>query len=98
MRWRSEGLFSSASSTCLAVSPLQVQRIALIPAAAVVALTALLIFTTPKFNLYFTYLYGWQYALIALGMLLLTAKTTRSQIKRLFGESVKKSLKGGSAQ
>ena len=72
--------------------------IALIPAAAVVALTALLIFTTPKFNLYFTYLYGWQYALIALGMLLLTAKTTRSQIKRLFGESVKKSLKGGSAQ
>ena len=72
--------------------------IALIPAAAVVALTALLIFTTPKINLYFTYLYGWQYALIALGMLLLTAITTHMQIKRLFGESVKKSLKGGSEQ
>ena len=72
--------------------------IALIPAVIVVALAALLIFTTPKFNLYFTYLYGWQYALIAIGMLLLTAKTTHSQIKRLFGESVKKSLKGGAEQ
>jgi len=72
--------------------------IALIPAVIVVALAALLIFTTPKFNLYFTYLYGFQYALIAIGMLLLTAKTTHSQIKRLFGESVKKSLKGGAEQ
>ena len=31
-------------------------------------------------------------------VLLLTAKTTHSQIKRLFGESVKKSLKGGAEQ
>lgn len=72
--------------------------IALIPAFLLVILTAILIFTTPKFNTYFTYLYGWQYALIFLGMLLLTAKTTHTQIRKLFGESVKKSLKGGNAE
>ncbi len=71
--------------------------IALIPAFLTVGLVALLIYTTPKFNAYFTYLYAWQYALIFLGMLLLTAKTTHTQIRRLFGESVKKSLKGGDA-
>ena len=71
--------------------------ICLIPAFLFVALAALLIYTTPKFNLYFTYLYAWQYVLIAIGMLLLTLKTTRSQIRRLFGESVKRALKGGDA-
>ena len=72
--------------------------IALIPAFILMVLTAILIFTTPKFNLYFTYLYGYQYALIFLGMLLLTARTTRKQIYKLFNESVKKSLKGGASE
>ena len=69
--------------------------ICLIPAFLTVGLVAVLIYTTPKFNLHFTYLYAWQYALIVIGMLLLTLKTTRTQIRRLFGESVKKALKGG---
>ena len=70
----------------------------LIPAFILVVLTALLIFTTPKFNEYFVYLYAWQYALIFLGMLILTVRITYKQIRKLFGESVKKSLKGGSAE
>ena len=70
----------------------------LIKIAILVIATALLIFTSPKCNEFFVYLYGWQYALIFIGMILLTVKTTHNQIKRLFGESVKKSLKGGNAE
>ncbi len=69
----------------------------LIPAYLLVALTAVLIFTTPKFNEYFVYLYAWQYALIFVGVLLLTLRITYMQVRRLFGESVKKSLRGGAA-
>ncbi len=72
--------------------------IALIPAFLLVGLAAVLIFTSPTFNAFFVYLYGWQYALIFVGMILLTVRTTYKQIRRLFGESVKKSLKGGSAE
>ena len=72
--------------------------ISLIPAFLLVCLAAILIFTTPKFNAFFTYLYPWQYALIFAGMILLTIRTTHRQVKRLFGESVKKSLKGGNAE
>lgn len=66
--------------------------LSLIPAYVLVALSAVLIFTTPKFNEYFVYLYAWQYALIFLGVLLLTLRITYLQVRRLFGESVKKSL------
>ena len=72
--------------------------ISLIPAFLVVILTAILIFTTPKFNEFFVYLYSWQYAVIFIGMIALTVRTTYKQIKKLFGESVKKSLKGGNAE
>ena len=70
--------------------------IALIPAYIVVIGAAALIFTIPIFNANFTYLYWWQYLLIFIGVLLLTYRVTKKQIGRLFGESVKKSLRGGS--
>lgn len=69
--------------------------LSLIPAFLLVVAVAVLIFTTPAFNSYFVYLYAWQYALIFLGMLILTLRITNKQISRLFSESVKKSLKGG---
>ena len=72
--------------------------LSLIPAFLIVALCALLIFTSPKFNEYFVYLYAWQYALIVAGMLALTVRLTHKQVKRLFGESVKRSLKGGASE
>lgn len=71
--------------------------IALIPAYVLVAVVSVLIYTTPAFNAFFTYLYPWQYALIFVGMLLLVIRITHKQIRKLFGESVKKSLKGGAA-
>ena len=72
--------------------------ISLIPAFILVVLTAVLIFTSPKFNEFFVYLYAWQYALIFVGMIALTVRTTYKQIRKLFSESVKKSLKGGNAE
>ena len=56
-----------------------------------------MIFTSPTANAIFVYLHPWQYALIYLGMLFLTVRVTYTQVRRLFGESVKKSLKGGNA-
>lgn len=72
--------------------------ISLIPSYIIVAVTAAVIFLTPKFNEYFVFLHWWQYALIFFGMLLLTWRVTHKQIKKLFGESVKSSLRGGSAE
>jgi hypothetical protein len=72
--------------------------LALIPGFVCMATVAVLIFTSPAMNEFFVYLYAWQYAVIALGMILLTVMITRKQVRRLFGESVKKSLKGDNAQ
>ena len=69
--------------------------ISLIPAFIFVIAGAFVIFTSPTLNEYFVYLYPWQYALIFVGMLILTVRITYKQIRRLFGESVKRSLKGG---
>lgn len=71
--------------------------IALIPAFISVIIGAFFVFTSPTLNGFFTYLYADQYFLIAVGMIILTYRVTRKQIKALFGESVKKALKGGEA-
>jgi hypothetical protein len=70
----------------------------LIPGYIVLGLISVLIYSSPVMNGYFTYLYAYQYALIVIGMLLLTLMVTHKQIKKLFKESVKKSLKGGNAE
>jgi hypothetical protein len=72
--------------------------LSLLPSFVLLGALATLIFRSPGLNGIFVYLYAWQYLLIALGMILLTVLTTRKQVRRLFGESVKKSLKGGAAQ
>ena len=72
--------------------------ISLIPAYVFLLVSAILIFTTPSLNGLFVYLYGWQYALIVIGVLLLCVRVTFNQISKLFGETVKKSLRGGAMQ
>ncbi len=71
--------------------------IALIPAYIAVIVAGVLISTVPIVNSFFSYLYLWQYALIFIGMLLLSIRVTQKQIKKLFGQSVKKALRGGAA-
>ena len=72
--------------------------IALLPAYLLTALTVLLVFRLPQTNAIFVWLYPSQYALIAIGMLALTLLVTKGQVRRLFGESVKRSLRGGDAE
>ena len=66
----------------------------LIPAFLFLGILSVLIFTS-GFNAYFTYLYVWQYGAIIIGMIILTLRTTKKQIIRLFSDSVKKTIKGG---
>ncbi len=72
--------------------------VSLIPAFILLAVCPYFIYTSPKINSFFTYLYGYQYAIIVACMILLTYMVTRKQVKKLFNESVKKSLKGGNAE
>lgn len=66
-----------------------------VPAILALLGSAVLIFTSPSTNGLFTYLYGWQYALIIAGMLVIAFRVSAKQQARLFGESVKKTLGGG---
>ena len=69
--------------------------LALIPAYLTVMIAATVIYLTPTLNTGgLIFLYPWHYALIFLGMLILTVRVTHIQIKKLFQQSVKKALKG----
>ena len=86
--------------------PVQVIRVgmyvrmllSIIPAYVFVAAVAITVFTVPKWNGFFVFLYPWQYVLIGVGILVLTLRITHRQVRRLFGESVKKSLRGGATE
>lgn len=69
--------------------------LSIVPSIVIVITAALILYRIPQVNGFLNYLYPWQYALIFTGMLILTYKITKGHINRLFGESVKKSLKGG---
>lgn len=68
--------------------------ISLVPAYIFMAIGAFVVFTTPVLNGIFNYLYAGHYVMIFIGMILLTIRITQKQIKRLFGQSVKKALRG----
>ena len=72
--------------------------LSLIPACVLLAVCSVLIYTIPQANAIFPYLHLWQYLILAVGMLLITLRVTHKQIRRLFGQSVKKALKGGNAE
>ena len=72
--------------------------LSLIPACVLLAACSVLVYTIPQANAVFPYLHLWQYLILAVGMLLITLRVTHKQIRRLFGQSVKKALKGGNAE
>lgn len=72
--------------------------LSLIPACILLTVCSVLIYTIPQANAIFPYLHLWQYLILAIGMLLITLRVTHKQIRRLFGQSVKKALKGGNAE
>lgn len=69
--------------------------LALLPAFVLIPVVAYFLYHDPQWNLNLYYIKPWNYLILYLGMILLTLRVTRKQIKSLFSESVKKSLKGG---
>jgi hypothetical protein len=65
----------------------------LIPAFLATVAIAALIFTSPYINSLFVYLYPIHYALIFAGLIILVAVTFISQLRQLFGSSVKHALR-----
>ncbi|MBR5712127.1 MAG: ABC transporter ATP-binding protein [Lachnospiraceae bacterium] len=69
--------------------------LALIPAFITVPVLAYYVYRSPKLNRQLMYLHTWHYVIIFAGLILLTLFVTRRQCRKLFSQSVKKSLRGG---
>ena len=69
--------------------------ISLVPSLILLPVSAYIIYHNEEWNGRYWYLQPWQYVVLIGGMLYLTIRITRKQIKNLFGTSVKKTLRGG---
>ena len=69
--------------------------ISLVPALILLPAVAYIIYHNTEWNGRYWYLQPWQYLVLVGGMVYLTVRITRKQIKNLFGTSVKKTLRGG---
>ena len=69
--------------------------ISLIPAAAITAITCAVIYLNPVTNGYFPFLHAGDYLIIAAVLVLIALNLSRKYVKRMFSDSVKKTLKGG---
>ncbi len=68
--------------------------LALIPAYIVTAVAAVLIFTIPQTNAIFSFLHTWEYIVIAVALFAISLRLSKRYVKKMFGSSVKKTLKG----
>ena len=69
--------------------------ISIIPGILVTAIGLLVIYLVPNYNDMIRFLHWYEYLFTIIGILIITIMVTRKQIRRLFEESVKKTLKGG---
>lgn len=69
--------------------------IALIPAFLVTGIACTVIFMLPETNRLFTYMHAGEYIIIGLALAAIAVRLSRKYVKRMFSESVKKTLKGG---
>ncbi|MBQ9151221.1 MAG: hypothetical protein IJX72_03135, partial [Clostridia bacterium] len=70
--------------------------ISLIPATIITAVTCTVIYMIPKTNYMFPFLHAADYLLIAAVLVLIALNLSRKYVKKMFSDSVKKTLKGGS--
>ena len=70
--------------------------IALIPAVVVTAATCIAVYVMPSTNYHFPFLHAGDYLLLAAVLVLIALNLSRKNVKRMFSDSVKKTLKGGS--
>lgn len=91
---RSMGIPTSVVKISIYVQTL----LSLIPAAVVTAVTCAVIYVLPKTNYLFPFLHAGDYVLIAAVMVLIALNLSRKYVKKMFDQSVKKTLrsaKGG---
>ena len=69
--------------------------IALIPAVLVTAGACVAVYLIPKTNYIFPFLHLREYIIIGIVLVLIALNLSRKHVQRMFGESVKKTLKGG---
>lgn len=69
--------------------------LALIPAYIVTAIVCIIIFTTPKTNENFVFLPAFVYMILFVAMLLMAVLLSKRYVKKMFDESVKKTMRGG---
>ncbi len=72
--------------------------IALIPAFVITAATCTVVYLLPQTNYMFSFLHADTYILIAVVLVGIALNLARLYVRKMFGESVKKTLKGGSAK
>lgn len=71
---------------------------AIIPSLVVLAAVAMFVYLTPHVNPSFPFMHAWQYVMIILGMVLINLFISRKFNKRMFKESVRKTLRGGAGE
>ena len=71
---------------------------AMIPSFIVLALTGMYVYTSPTLNPLFPFMHAWQYAMIVLGMLLINIYISTKYNKKMFKDSVRKTLRGGAKE
>ncbi len=69
--------------------------IALIPAFLVTAVTCIVVYLIPRTNGIFTFLHAWVYILLSVVLIAVAVQLSRRYVRKMFHESVKKTLKGG---
>ena len=69
--------------------------IAIFPAYIVTAICAFILYVIPYTNGAFTFLHFWQYAMIAISLIAIVVLISRRYIRKIFGTTVKSTLKGG---
>lgn len=72
--------------------------LAMIPSFAILAIVATFIYTSPSLNPLFPFMHAWQYAMIVLGMMIINLYISRKYNKKMFKESVRKTLRGGAKE
>ena len=72
--------------------------LSMLPSLAVLAVVATLIYTSPKLNPMFPFLHAWQYCGIIIGMMFINFYISRKYNKKMFKESVRKTLRGGAKE
>ena len=69
--------------------------LSLLPAASITAITCAVVYLNPVTNGYFPFLHARDYLVIAAVLVLIALNLSRRYVKRMFNDSVKKTLKGG---